>query len=125
LTSTPEKPRPSLADTLARIDATLAEPEPPVILEGPMPGSDITKLNVLVVEPGTLPRTGEYFRGLTENGLALPRSPYLQPALDEAARQSAAQLAATVKRINAKATAPPVPEPAWGWFGRLLNRLIP
>jgi len=80
--STPEKPRPSLDDTLRRIDTLLAdlkkttaevaaqlteqlappdheivftEPDPPLVTEGPMPDADISRLNVLVVEPGALP----------------------------------------------------------------------
>lgn len=117
--STPEKPRPSLDDTLRSIEALLNEhlapagyefvyreldglDEPPVIVEGPMPACDITKLNVLVVEPA-------HRRSCQHDGPPGPDCPGCN-AVD-------ADLAA------AKAAAAPAP-PERGWLASALHRLF-
>ena len=157
--STPEKPRPSLDDTLARIDQALAEPErercaTERVTRNPA-GEVISVPCQMQALPGTYrcrfhtdkfgpdPKPGAYLSGLkfdvrpqggvTENGQVTPWPPYLKPALDEAARQSAAQLAATVERRNA-AHLPGAPGPTCpgcaadtarpGWLARALHRLF-
>lgn len=128
--STPE--RPSLADTIAHIDAAIAE-QPRCTLTaqrrdvgstGPftaerctrdaLPGTDRCALHTPVIEPGVY------------DGLTWP------PAVREEARRSAARLAAIVERRNAAAEPAP-PDPDWvtfeplskpGWLARALRRLF-
>lgn len=139
--TTPE--RPSLADTIARIEAVLAEqkPLPPLL---PVVGQYLSGLQ-LDIRTGT-PLTMAELAAIERNLNTKPTlwqeligttrvdwrpfghvTPYVKPALVAAARESAAQLAATADRINAKTAAPnpPATEPGGSWLERLRRHLRP
>ena len=130
--STPEKPRPSLDDTLARIDQALAEPEPPHRVVHIDPAQPSTVFEAAVVRDGntfTINQPGVY--EMTWNPGATGESSVVERALERASEPAPYPDWVTFEKPGHLSGAPGPTCPGCaadaarpGWLARALNRLF-